>query len=65
MSKNSKRKIYHDELLETGLVPWKTWKTTERKMKADGFPGHWDGGRWFFVLEEVEAWFKRIDKKAA
>ncbi len=60
----SKKKIYHEDLLKTGLLPWKSWKTTERRMKNESFPAHWDGTRWYFKIEEIEAWFKRINKAA-
>lgn len=60
----AKKKIYHEDLLKTGLLPWTSWKTTERRMKNDSFPGHWDGSRWYFKIDEVESWFKRINKAA-
>jgi len=61
------KKMYHDELLKSGLVPWKSWKTTERKIKNENFPAHFDGGRWSFSSDEISIWWKqrKFKSKAA
>ena len=58
-----KKRVYHNELLKMGLVPWTSTKTTMRRVKNDGFPGTWDGGRWCFNIDEVQAWFKKRETK--
>lgn len=60
-----KEKISHGALMELKIVPWTSWKTTKRKIKADGFPHYFDGGRYSFVAEEVEMWWKRRQNAAA
>lgn len=59
------KKIYHDELLKSGEIPWTSWKTTKRKIESEGFPAHYDGGRWCFVIREIRIWWKKRNVTAA
>lgn len=54
-----KKRIYHDEVLKLGLVPWSSWKTTKRKIENENFPAYYDGGEWSFDPKEIENWFKQ------
>lgn len=54
-----KKRITHKEVLERGIVPWTSWKTTKRKIQSENFPAYFESGKWYFVAEEIEVWFKR------
>lgn len=41
------------------VLPWKTWKTTAKKIKEEGFPAYHEDNRYYFEVEEVEIWFKK------
>lgn len=55
----AKHRIDYKTLKKTGAIPWTCWRTVKRKIDADGFPAYCEDGRYFFVLEEVEMWFKK------
>lgn len=60
-----KKRVNHHELMALGIVQWTSWKTTERKIKNDGFPAYFDGGRWSFDPKEVEGWIKARKHRAS
>lgn len=61
-----KKRVTYKELVEGGLIPWKCWRTTKRKIQNENFPAYYDG-QWFFDPKEVDMWWKKrkLEKKTA
>lgn len=55
----NKKRITHKELLESGVVPWGSERTTKRRIQDSGFPAYKCKGKLSFVLDEVELWFRQ------
>ena len=53
------------ELVNSDLVPWKTMDTIRKKVREEGFPAYYDGGRYYFDPEKIERWFKRREVVAS
>lgn len=55
---SNKRRVTHDQLIEMGLIPWKSKRTTKRRIQSDAFPAYFSG-QWYFDPKEVEIWWKK------
>jgi hypothetical protein len=51
--------ITHNELLKSGVVPWKSKKTTHRMIKSESFPHYKARGRLYFNREQIVKWWKK------
>jgi len=54
-----KKRVRYKELVELGLIPWSSWRTTKRKILLENFPAYRDEGTWYFDPREVEMWWKK------
>lgn len=61
----TKRRINFKQLIEMNALPWKSWRTTKRKIDGEGFPAYYESGHYYFDPIEVENWFKRKKTKSA
>ena len=62
---SAKSRVSFKKIVEMGILPWTSWKTTKRKIVEDSFPAYFENGHYSFVPEEIEMWFKKRKASSA